>query len=164
MWSYNYTDELYHHGVKGMKWGVRRKRAALITVAKANRNANERANDAYKKSLAESKNSGDKGVGSYRRAKQKASEAKRAAYKESIKNDKAYNKQLKADYKKNHPLKRRDVVKKGGAIVSGLLVGSMSGKAAASITGSPLIGIGVEAVSTVMTYNEVLTRTGYRNN
>lgn len=26
MWQYNYSNELYHHGVKGMKWGVRRKR------------------------------------------------------------------------------------------------------------------------------------------
>lgn len=24
MWTYNYSNELYHHGVKGQKWGVRR--------------------------------------------------------------------------------------------------------------------------------------------
>lgn len=24
MWTYNYSSELYHTGVKGMKWGVRR--------------------------------------------------------------------------------------------------------------------------------------------
>ena len=24
MWSYYYSTELYHHGIKGMKWGIRR--------------------------------------------------------------------------------------------------------------------------------------------
>ena len=24
MWAYNNTDELYHHGIRGQKWGVRR--------------------------------------------------------------------------------------------------------------------------------------------
>ena len=24
MWNYIYTDEFYHHGIKGQKWGVRR--------------------------------------------------------------------------------------------------------------------------------------------
>ena len=24
MWTYNYANELYHHGIKGMRWGHRR--------------------------------------------------------------------------------------------------------------------------------------------
>lgn len=48
MWEYNYSDELYHHGVKGMKWGVRKKRPASLTKAKSNYKS---AQDEYVKSF-----------------------------------------------------------------------------------------------------------------
>lgn len=33
MWQYNYTPDLYHHGIKGQKWGVRRSKEELDRLA-----------------------------------------------------------------------------------------------------------------------------------
>ena len=33
MWTYNHTSELYHHGVKGMRWGIRRARKPAASEA-----------------------------------------------------------------------------------------------------------------------------------
>lgn len=62
MWQYNYTNELYHYGVKGMKWGVRKKYYSAATAANltkkkrayydANKAYNRSFNNAYYRSVA----------------------------------------------------------------------------------------------------------------
>lgn len=50
MWEYNYTYELYHYGIPGMKWGVRRyrKKDGSLTRAGRKRYGDDRHED-YKK-------------------------------------------------------------------------------------------------------------------
>lgn len=56
MWSYNYSDELYHHGIKGQRWGIRRyqNKDGTLTPAGKKRVAHEDYTKAHtKKSVQE---------------------------------------------------------------------------------------------------------------
>ena len=49
MTTYYYSGELYHHGVKGMKWGVRRnKTTSLAARLKSKKQTPEDAHEDYK--------------------------------------------------------------------------------------------------------------------
>lgn len=95
MWQYNYTNELKHYGILGMKWGVRRTKEQLgyrsksISSALARR-ANEKV-DAGFKNWEENAKKRDNAIS----LGKKANSAKLA-----YENDKS-NKTLKEEYKKS---------------------------------------------------------------
>lgn len=50
MWSYNYSDELYHYGVLGMKWGKRKSNYHSTSIkSRIARRKNEKVDEGFKK-------------------------------------------------------------------------------------------------------------------
>ena len=73
-WQINYTDELYHHGVKGMRWGVRKQRESSSLRSKFGAAIKRR------RAIARQRHQERKALASQRRQERKAKkeEARRA--------------------------------------------------------------------------------------
>lgn len=47
MWEFNYTDELYHHGILGMRWGIRRYQNKDGTLTPAGKRRADKMKEEY---------------------------------------------------------------------------------------------------------------------
>lgn len=131
MWSYNYNDELYHHGIKGMKWGIRRyeDKSGHLTAAGRKRYAG------YDYSDGKSKKPSPPTVNIVKKAKNSKSESgkKETDVKRSEKSkhrQKLEDKYIKEGFSKNDAEKLADRRIKAEKVVAGAAAITLTAAAA----------------------------------
>lgn len=128
MWQYQNTDELYHHGVLGMRWGHRKANTSSSGGVKRKRMSNR----AYKYYKSSSKDS--------RRAQMIKRKPVNQMSNEELKTLN-YRQQLEYNYKQNNPSK----IKKGMTILGAVAAG-LGTIASINKNGSKIINLGKRIV------------------
>lgn len=135
-------NELYHHGVKGMKWGVRRaivptiagrtiargvsKKIPYVTVIQGRDNAKKAAKEARKDTINKINNSPYK---KYIKKNTAIRDAEKKARKESFAADKAKNKELREKRKANKTkMSTKQKVAVGATVTATILAGAFAAK------------------------------------
>ena len=147
MWEYNYTpssDELYHHGIKGMKWGKRRyqnKDGSLTPAGKKRYNSDAERNLAEKKAAYKAANK------AYSKSINKAYDRAIAAYSPSKKHRQANDERWDDAFKKAEELKvAKSEYKQAKADYKKTVEKHVSGKKVAAVAGLAVVGVGAAAV------------------
>ena len=170
MWNYIYTDEFYHHGIKGQKWGVRRDRLSEKIRAKESKRskiAEEKGvtSKAYRKSsqnlyylkgrhrIASAKANGDK---------QEAAAAKydlrfaKDIKKHGTDGGMIYSKSIKKDVYGEHLSKKQ--IDKISELESKSFMRKYRVTTGAKIVASTLVSVGAVAVGKLVISNQLKNR------